>query len=290
MTMRRFSTIVATAVITLATVVATSSAAGQSGTTTGSQSQTQTQTQQAAPQGQRNEEAARNELQQAKQALTDLIALPETSKLDAESRSAVNQIITSFNNLVTADSNWFERYQEVQRSLTPVIGPDPSDPTSSTGATSTAGTSGTAGTAGTAGTTTSGAAAATVDVPQPIKDKLVQFRQHMAAFAAAAGAPPPGSPAAAGGTAQDPASAGGASGEAMQPHFDAIGDLVQQALAGQSSAGTGTTGTSGTGTTGTGTSGTAAASGTVTVDRATLQEIQAHLQKLREIARAKGIR
>jgi hypothetical protein len=99
-----------------------------------------------------------------------------------------------------------------------------------------------------------------------------------------------------------------ASGETFQQHFDAIADLVQQAMgssptSGSSSTTAGTSGTSGsttsgsttgistTGTTGgqAGTSSATSSTGAVTVDRATLEQIQSHLQRLRQLARERGI-
>jgi hypothetical protein len=247
---------------------------------TGQEPQTQTQSQ-GQQSRQPDEAAARAALAQAKQSLTELIALPDTSKLSADARSAINQVITNFNSLVTAESNWYERYRDVQRSLAPMIGPDPAEGaagatgTSGTGTTGAAGTTGTSGTAAGATTATGAAGGASVDVPAPVKDKLVQFRQHMSEFAQAAGAPPPGSPAATAAEAAARAKSGASpNGAEMQTEIDAIVDLIQQALGSQaSSSGSSSTGTSGTGTSGTGTSGTsasgAASSGTVTVDRPT---------------------
>jgi hypothetical protein len=94
-----------------------------------------------------------------------------------------------------------------------------------------------------------------------------------------------------------------ASGETFQQHLDAIADLVQQALGSSPSSSSGsTTGTSGTtgstsGSTSTsgsatgqtGTSSATSSSGSVPVDRATLEQIQSHLQRLRELARQRGI-
>jgi hypothetical protein len=275
----------------------------------------------------RDEAAARQQLVQAKQALMDLTKLPEASQLQGDARTGVIQIINSFNSLVTAENNWYDRYQDVHQQLGHILNND----VSGSGAAS--------GQAGAVGTSGSSAAS----LPAPVRDKLVEFQQHLDAFAKAAGAPDnaaaPGSgsgltsssapgvagstgssssssPQSAASSSQGTASQGttgsssaqgavtSAAGETFQQHFDAINDLVQQALSGSpspgssaagtsgsSSSGTSTSGTSGSSTSGTsaGQQGTAASAGAVSVDRATLEQIQSHLQRLRQLARERGI-
>ncbi len=123
---------------------------------------------------------------QAKQALMDLTKLPEASQLQGEARNGVIQIINSFNSLVTADTNWYDRYQDVQQQLTRILGSDVSGSSASSGAES--------GSVGTSG-------AASNDVPPAIRSKLVEFRQHLSAFGKAAGAPDNGAAAGTGSTA-----------------------------------------------------------------------------------------
>lgn len=294
-------------------------------------SQSQDQSSQPGAQG-RDEAAAKQELVQAKQALMDLTKLPEASQLQGEARNGVIQIINSFNSLVTADTNWYDRYQDVQQQLTRILGSDVSGSSASSGAES--------GSVGTSG-------AASNDVPPAIRSKLVEFRQHLSAFGKAAGAPDNGAAAGTGSTAASSGSGTGmtsssgqstsgsgsqgtsgtqattsstqgtsgtmtsAAGETFQQHFDAIADLVQQAMGNSptssSSTTAGTSGTSGSttsgsttgsgttgGTAGTsgsqaGTSSATSATGAVTVDRATLEQIQSHLQRLRQLARERGI-
>jgi hypothetical protein len=291
---------------------------------------TEPQSSQPQPSAQgRDEAGARQELVQAKQALMDLTKLPEASQLQGEARNGVIQIINAFNGLVTADANWLDRYKEVQQQVTRLLG----DASASSVSGSEPGSTG-----------TSGSASASPEVPAAVRTKLIEFRQHLTAFGKAAGAPDNGAAAGTSSSAasssssstasdvtsssaqssqsptssqagttssQSPQSATStpASGETFQQHFDAIADLVQQALASSpapsSSSTTGTTGTSGstTGsgssttagsstTSGTGQSGAASAtssSGAVPVDRATLEQIQSHLQRLRELARQRGI-
>lgn len=282
------------------------------------QPQQQDQTsQQPSAQG-RDEEAARQELVQAKQSLMDLTKLPEASQLQGDARTGVIQVINGFNSLVTTDTNWYDHYKEVQQQLARVLGSDVSGSGAASGAES--------GSVATSGTTTT-------DVPAPVRDKLIEFRQHLVAFGKAAGAPGSADAAGTGSTADSPASTSGmsgtssasgqsstasgsgqgttgtgtqgtttgtagmtsASGETFQQHFDAIGDLLQQALgsppaptSGSTAGSSSTTGT--TGTTGQeGSSATSSSSGSVPVDRATLEQIQSHLQRLRQLARQRGI-
>jgi len=241
--------------------------------TQSSQSPTQPpQSSQPGAQG-RDEAGARQELVQAKEALTELTKLPEASQLQGEARNGVIQIINSFNALVTADTNWYDRYQEVQQHLTRVLGSDVAG--------SAASESGSVGTSGSTPT----------EMPAAVRTKLVEFRQRLSAFGKAAGAPD--HPAAAGtgssagttGSTTSPQSdpKAPASGETVQQHVDAIADLVQKALnSSPAPAGSTTTGTSGTAG--------ATPAATVTVERATLEKIQSHVQRLRQLAGERGIR
>lgn len=266
----------------------------------------------------RDEAAARQELVQAKQALSDLTKMPEASQLQGEARTGVIEIINSFNALVTAESNWHDRYKAVEQQLARVLGSDGS---------ATASTATEAGSVGTSGSTS----ASSADLPAPIRSKLVEFRQHLQAFGKAAGAPEAsasgstsGSPSQPPATSSSSPSTGstetqqGAAGqssataETFQQHLDAMSDLLQQALSGApaagSTSGTGsepstTAGTSGSSST-TGSSSSAAGqpgssssassassppAGSVIVDRATLDQLQSHLQRLRQLARQRGI-
>jgi hypothetical protein len=295
----------------------------QSGQTTQQQTAgTQSQTSSTPQSGQgRDEAAARQALMQAKDALTEVTTMPEAAKLQGQARTQVVEVINGFNALLTAEANWFEKYQDVERSLTQVLGPQDS-------ATGTSGSGEATGT-GTSGSAT-GTTASSSDMPAPIRAKLALFRQRLTEFARAAGAPAAGGTASSmsgatgtsgsttsgststqsgttgaqsatgTGTTGSQSATGSTSGETLEQHIDAISDLIQQALsqsAASATAGTtGTSGTTGSGstTTGSGTTGTTGttptAIGSVTMDRATVDQIQSHLQRLRELARTKGIK
>lgn len=286
-------------------------------TTTGS-AQSSASQQPPAQEGQQAA-AARERLLEAREALAELAKMPEAAQLQGQARTEVSQAINSFNTLLTAEANWYDQYKMVMQNLYNVLGP--------ANAESAAGTSGTAGTAGsTSGSTTAGSTASGTgeQVPQALHDKLVEFRQKLMAFGREAGAPDvtggvtgPGTAGTSGATPQAGSSATGtsgtsgagtpatgtagtppypqsgtsaAAGETLEQHIDAINDIIQEVLSGAPGS-SGTAGTSGT------TGGTSAASGTagssvpgvVTIDREKLDRIQSHLQRMREIARAKGI-
>ena len=250
-----------------------------------------TQSQATPTEGQgRNGAAARQALLQARDSLTEVTTMPEASRLQGQARTNVVEIINTFNGLLTAESDWYEQYQDVDRRLASMLGLQ-SD--------TTAGTSGSASgeATGTAGSSTAG-----VDIPPAIRTKLVEFRQHLAEFARAAGAPGAGASHEQGsgsdltgqsGTSGTSGSSPSQSSETLDQHIDAISDLIQQSLSQSASAETSGASTTGSGTEGTaGTSGSTSASrrGTVTLDRATIDQIQSHLQRLRELAKSKGVK
>jgi len=153
--------------------------------------------------------------------------LPAAAQLSGEARTQVAQLISSFNELITTQSQWRESYAKVNASLTALLGPDPtaSDPTNA---------SGTAGAVGTSGSTTA-PAAPTID--PSLREKLVDLRRSLTAFEkAASGGAASTSPAAAT-SATDPASSA-----ATQPA--ATSSATPSAAT--PSATTQTTGTSGT--------------------------------------------
>jgi hypothetical protein len=138
----------------------------------------------AAPAGQPDEAQARQHLSEARRVLSEITQLPAAAQLQGESRTQVAQLITNFNALITAQSDWKEKYNAVEASLNTLMGETPG-----------AGVAGTTGTtsptpappAGTSGTTAS-AGKATID--PAIKTKLEEFRKHLTAFNAAAGGVP----------------------------------------------------------------------------------------------------
>jgi hypothetical protein len=208
-------------------------------------------TQQPPQAGAINEQVAREHLTAAREALAQLTALPEAAKLQGQTRTQVEQLITNFNELITASTNWRMKYTDVERNLTALLGPPAQ--TTATGAVGTTGT-------------------ATAPLDPVVHGKLDEVRSHLMEFAAAAGiraaAPAePIPPAAPSDPAQPPAAPAQASvASDASVHLDAIMTIVSQAL-GPSAPGaaTGTTGTS------------------VTVERTKLEEIKKHLEQLREI-------
>jgi len=255
------------------------------------------------PQGQQSQQAAaaRQRLLEARESLAEVAKMPEAAELQGQGRTEVSQAISNFNALLTAESDWYDQYKLVMQNLFNVLGP-PEAGESAAG--SSAGTSGSS-TAGSSATGTAGE-----EVPPALRSKLVEFRQKLMAFGREAGAPDvtggvsstvgagssePSSTSGTSGTAGSPPSAQSgtpaAEGESLEQHIDAIDDIIQQALAGTPGSGSSTAGTSGTTES---TAGAAGATGTtpgvVTIDREKLDRIQSHLQRMREIARSKGIK
>ncbi|HSK11328.1 MAG TPA: hypothetical protein VK911_17220 [Vicinamibacterales bacterium] len=277
-------------------------------TPTTEQSTQSTTTQAQEQQGQENEAEARQRLVEARESLAELAKMPEAGQLQGQPRTEVTEMISNFNALLTAEENWYEQYKLVMQNLHNVLGP------ASEGAAGTAGTTGS--TAGTTGTT------AGEEVPAALREKLTEFRERIMAFGRAAGAPdvmggvsgrtsgsasPAGSATAgtsgAAGTTAGAAQSSGAAqtaagtssaSDTLEYHLDAISSIIQESLSGQPTApgAAGTTGsTSGTtGSTTSGTTGSAGTPGAVTIEREKLDRIQSHLQRVREIAREKGIK
>ena len=100
--------------------------------------------------------------------------LPAAQQLSGEARTQVSQLISSFNELITTNSEWKASYAKVDASLTALIGAQTAD------VSATAPAAGAAGAVGTAGT-------ATGTLDPGIKAKLVEFRTHLREFEKAAG-------------------------------------------------------------------------------------------------------
>jgi hypothetical protein len=117
-----------------------------------------------------DEQAVRQHLTAAREALAQLTALPAAAQLQGEPRNQVAQLISNFNELITAKANWPAEYGDVEKGLTVLLGPVPStkteDPVVTTG---------------------SGMA-----IDPAIRTKLAEMRTHMMAFARAAGIGAPG--------------------------------------------------------------------------------------------------
>ena len=142
-------------------------------TTASEPAQQQSATQPGAAQADR--EAAKQHLSDAREALSQLAALPEAARLQGETRTQVSQLISNFNELITTQNDWKASYAKVEGTLNSLLGPETSEapsPTSTTGAT-------TPPTAGTSGTGT--------QLEPAIRAKLQEFRTHLKLFEQAAG-------------------------------------------------------------------------------------------------------
>lgn len=139
----------------------------------------------AAPAGQPDQAAARQHLSEARRVLSEVTQLPAAGQLQGEARTQVAQLITNFNSLITAQSDWKEKYNAVEQSLNALIGePAGAGVAGTTGSTNPAPPP-PAGTSGTSATT-----AGTANLDPVIKTKLEEFRKHLMAFNAAAGGVP----------------------------------------------------------------------------------------------------
>jgi hypothetical protein len=135
------------------------------------------------------QDQARSHLAEARRVLSEVTTMPQAAQLQGEARTQVSQLITNFNALITAQSNWREKYASVEQNLNTLLGAGADTAvTGTTGTTTT--TTGTAGTTGSTATTTTSKA---VTVDPAIKTKLEEFKRHLTAFHAAAGGPPPAS-------------------------------------------------------------------------------------------------
>lgn len=148
-----------------------------------------TPTEQTPPQqppaaaGQPDQSAARQHLSEARRVLSEVTQLPAAAQLQGEARTQVAQLITNFNALITAQSDWKDKYNAVEQSLNTLIGASAGSAVAgTTGSTTPPPPTGTSGTTATAG------GAMTVD--PAIKTKLEEFRKHLTAFNAAAGGAP----------------------------------------------------------------------------------------------------
>jgi hypothetical protein len=142
----------------------------------------------SAASGQVDASVAKKHLSEARDTLSQVTSMPEATKLQGEARTQVSQLIASFNELITTQTDWRASYAKVDASLTTLIGPDTSDPTAAVG---TSGTTGTAGTAGTTGTTPPASASGNPDLDPAIRAKLAQFRSQLKEFEKAAGGSSP---------------------------------------------------------------------------------------------------
>lgn len=141
-----------------------------------------------------NPDAAKQALTAARDSLAQMTQLPAAQALTGEPRAQVSQLISNFNELITANAEWKASYAKVEANLNALLGsqgpdesaapspapatapPSPTAPPSST----TPPTAGAAGAVGTSGTTTG-------SLDPGIKAKLAEFRTHLKEFEKAAG-------------------------------------------------------------------------------------------------------
>ena len=118
-----------------------------------------------------SQDAAKQHLTAARNALSELTQLPAASQLTGEARTQVQQLISNFNELITTNSNWRAAYARVEGTLGTLLVAEPPPAAS-----------GTAGAVGTSGTTPA--------IDPALRAKLVEFREHLSKFEAVAGATP----------------------------------------------------------------------------------------------------
>jgi hypothetical protein len=113
-------------------------------------------------------DAARRQLTEARDVLSELTQLPEAAALTGEARTQVTELITNFNELITTQTDWRATYAKVQANLTALVGAETTDeanvPPPATG---------TAGAVGTSGMTT---------LDPKVREKLIEFRTKLVAF------------------------------------------------------------------------------------------------------------
>ena len=135
--------------------------------------------------------ASKTHLSAARDTLSQLTSMPEAARLEGDARAQVSQIITSFNELITTQSDWRSAYGKVDAALTALLGPEtPDQPPTTAGVTGAVGTSG-----------------STAALDPAVRAKLVEFRGHLKEFERAAGGSTTGamSPSLAPGTTANPA-------------------------------------------------------------------------------------
>ena len=122
--------------------------------------------------------AVKRHLTAARDTLSQLTQLPAAAQLSGDARTNVSQLITSFNELITTNSEWRASYAKVTASLNTLIGDQRTDESPATPAT------GTPGAVGTSGSTA---------IDPAIRAKLVEFKAHLAEFEKAASGSAPSS-------------------------------------------------------------------------------------------------
>jgi hypothetical protein len=165
--MRSTSTF-ACAVVAAALMLPAQSAA-QDPQTPPSQPPSQQQPPTAPQQPAGDEQAARQRLTDARNTLSEMTQLPAASQLTGDARTQVSQLISNFNELISADRNWKESYDKVTANLSTLLGPENVEP-----APPATGTPGAIGTSG------------TIQLDPAVREKLVELRLQLKEFEKAA--------------------------------------------------------------------------------------------------------
>ncbi len=221
-----------------------------------------------------NQEAVRQHLSSAREALAELTKLPAASQLQGEQRQQVAKLIGDFNTFATATTDWRPKYETIDRELDQILGIGATGATGSmsgspsgsaagasgsTGAsTGTSADASAAGASGTGASGTSGAAIGPASGGAPALDatiiaKLQEVRKHLDGFEEASG----------------------------DPTFvvEKIEKILDEASGGASASGA--VGTSGT----TASAGSSASGGSVTLTAAQVQEVRRQLESIKAAAK-----
>jgi hypothetical protein len=181
----------------------TSSTGSQSGTTTSSTTSSG-QRQGGSGGSGADQEAVRQHLSAAREALAELTKLPAASQLQGEQRQQVAQLISDFNSFATATTDWRPKYDTIDHELDQILGMDASAGASGSASGSAAGagvsgsgsaSTGTTADAAASGNTASGASGAVGtsgaagSLDPTIIAKLREVRTHLDGFEEASGDP-----------------------------------------------------------------------------------------------------
>jgi hypothetical protein len=107
-----------------------------------------------------NNDAAKRHLTAARDTLSQLTQLPAAAQLTGEARTQTSQLISNFNELITAKADWPASYAKVETNLAALLGP---------------------------ASAPAGSPASTLD--PTVRAKLTEFRAHLDRFEQAAAAP-----------------------------------------------------------------------------------------------------
>jgi len=190
---------------------------------------------------------ALSHLTAARQDLADITKLPAAAQIQSQARTQLNDLISSFNALITSTGpEWRQAYDRVQSTLSALLGPDQGQP-------------GQPGDTGQSPVGTSGTVAATALDPA-IVAKLNDMRQHINQFGQTVGVKA-GQSAVALQNAQTgtTGTSGAASNEQALRSIDQLGEIVSRLLSQATPDQT-----------------------TITVNRQDLQQIQEYLNQLRQ--------